>query len=184
MRSEISQSPTMKQAANSWLATFYHRIDMLRPDLHRVGMGLVSGFACMDTKSGRKPKSFEPYAWPPDGATAVPVGWISGEDPNPLGGSGPLTYKEAIAWGYPITLTFSESAVEQVKAELRDKNGKVQKIFMSTPAKPGNEKIPSNLNTVFLMRRGKLNSTTTYTVTVDCQYRGKAYHRQWQFTTR
>ena len=114
----------------------------------------------------------------------MPVGWNIGESPSPLGESEPFTVKEAMAWGYPITLTFSESAVEQVKAELRDTNGNVQKIFLSTPEKPGNKKVADNLNTVFLMRRSKLSSKTTYVVTLDCQYRGKPYHKQWQFTTR
>ncbi len=183
-RSELVQATTMKQAFNHWLDSFYHRIVMLRPDLQKVGMGLVSGFACVDTRSGLTNKSFGPYAWPPDGATAVPVGWNIGESPSPLGESEPFTVKEAMAWGYPITLTFSESAIEQVKAELRDTNGNVQKIFLSTPEKPGNKKVADNLNTVFLMRRSKLSSKTTYVVTVDCQYRGKPYHKQWQFTTR
>ena len=91
---------------------------------------------------------------------------------------------KSAAWGYPITLTFCESTVEKVTAELRDGRGNVQKIFLSTPAKPSNEKMPGNKNTVFLMRRGRLSAKTKYVVTVNCQYRGKPYHKEWQFTTR
>jgi hypothetical protein len=182
MASVISPSGTMKAGIISWSHTFYHRPDMLLPGLRAVGMGNMGGLAVLDVRSRLSRRDFEPIAWPHDGKTGVPVAWLSGERPSPIGGV-EWDGRTAKGWGYPITLTFPSEAITAVEARLRS-GGEEREIFVSSPEKPGNPERPDNESSILIMARAPLAPKTTYTVEISCLYEGKPFQRTWSFTTR
>lgn len=73
LQCELVTANTMRAAVSSWLHPLYHRVYMLHPELSKVGMGIVSGVAALDTVTHLGRGGFAPYAWLTDGATDVPV---------------------------------------------------------------------------------------------------------------
>ncbi len=180
--SELTRADTMSAALDVWRDTFFHRIRMLSPGLSRVGMGLVERQAVLDTNSAldRRAK-FEPYAWPFDGATDIPVTWPRGEAPSPFRAD-LLEFEQARKYGYPITLTFPSARVAEVSATLQ--TGETQlDCFVSSPEEPSHGKFADNLNTVFVCAHQPLAPGTTYTVSVRCTFEGQPFERSWRFST-
>ena len=79
----LMETASMKRAVRFWLDTFYHRIPMLSPQLSRVGMGCIDGMCVMDVQSALGNESFEPYMWPPHGATGGPAQLAGGRVAEP-----------------------------------------------------------------------------------------------------
>src|SRR5262249_4156893 len=124
------------RAASEWLASFYHRVPLLMPQLTEVGIGYDTDkknwVALIDCISGMKfrPTTRTVVYFPEDKQTDVPVRFQS-ELPSPLpaGHSG--------AAGYPITVTFTtQQKVTKVEFSVRDGAGKDVPVYLSTPEKP------------------------------------------------
>lgn len=180
--SELCYAKTIREGIKSFEGTFYHRLYMLSPNVKRVGMGLVHGVVVLDTKTHHVNGSFEPYAWPPDGATELHPSWTSGEQPSPVGG-GEFDLSLASRYGYPISLTFPSAAVTKVEAKLIVA-GRELELFVSTPENPGSPELPDNMSSILVMSKAPLPWDSEVRVEVRCEHAGKPYEKTWAFRTR
>lgn len=150
---------------DDWMATFYHRIPLLDPDLGRIGFGFVRGgpvgwFTVLNATAG---KGREPsLIYPGEGQRDVPL-------------------KGVEEGGYPVTITFAKGkAVQQVEATLRESEGREVIVRLMTPerSEPAKE-----MNTVAILPRDVLRGGTSHTVTINARVDRKPWSRTWQFQT-
>ncbi len=181
--SVIASTGSMRTGYEMWLTSFFHRIYMLNPALTTVGMGAAKGATCMDVQTTYRASEFEPYAWPPPDERGVPLSWMSGETPHPLGTSESMDQAEAVRYGYPITLTFPSHVVTGVSAQLFIGEEEVP-VFVTSPEKPSVPQFERNFDTIFLMAKAPLQPGTGYRVVIACQFRAKAFRKEWMFYTR
>ncbi len=84
--------------------------------------------------------------------------------------------------GYPVTAAFSLSAkVRQVKATLRDKDGRELACWLSTPEKPLAGAGP--FRQIALVPKEPLAPGATYTAALAAEVDGERWERAWSFTT-
>jgi uncharacterized protein YkwD len=169
---------------DSWLATLYHRVPILEPNLTRIGFGCARGrkqgwVTVMNVSSGRK-EGPRPHAvfYPVDAQIAVPVNFPNGgEEPNPIPDD------KAGRAGFPITSTFPQNEpLKNASAKLTDAKGAEVACWFSSPEKPANPTFPQG-STVCLIPKAPLAPQTTYHVHLQGQLAGKAWQKKWQFTT-
>lgn len=182
--SPFAQHETPLEAMDSLVATLYHRVSVLHPQLAEVGIGwafrkdgighLVIDVAALEGKPD--PKAW-PVLYPAPGQADVPVefGLGSRETPNPLP-------EEAQTGGYPVTIQFPEKVekVLDLEASLSE-GGKDVPCWVSTPDKPARADWPQP-GVVCLIPKEKLKPATTYRV--KFQHRTSGAARDWTFTTR
>jgi uncharacterized protein YkwD len=174
--SVIHHGARLEQSVDSWMATFFHRLPFLDPNLKRMGYGHARGgrwgwVAVMDYQNGKGIN--QPAFYPNDGQTKVPCAYRRGEIPSPI--------PKGRRAGYPITVLFPESAaVKNVTARL-EAAGEEVPVWLSTAENSVQPELQRN--TVALIARAPLKPETTYTVTVAAEVRGKAWTRTWKFTT-
>lgn len=192
-RSVLSQfraSETLYDAVDGLMATLYHRLGVLDPELTEVGVGWAfrrdgMGQLVLDvgsTGARWEPRSY-PIVYPANGQTDVPVafGLGAGEQPNPIP-------EEGAKAGYPVTIQFTRSGWKpaQVEAELLLGSEAVP-CWVSTPEKPARTDRPQPL-VVCLVPRQTLKPGTTYLVRFRSKMAGRpeapGYFREWSFTTR
>jgi hypothetical protein len=169
-------------AIDGWMATLFHRIPMLDPQLGRIGIGFAKGgpyggFLVVDTIQGRDGKpAAKPVLYPADGQENVPLKFTR-ELPDPL----PEKGKEA---GYPITAGFPLNVpVKDVTGSLRTADGTEVEVWLSTPEKPAKDQKNFQRNTVCLIPQAPLAPATTYTVSLQGKVSQKAWSQKWTFTT-
>ena len=164
--------------------SLYHRLMLFHPDLRKVGIGVASRFCALDGLSAREPR---PWTWPvlipAAGADLVPLGF-SGEKPAPhpdvLN-----SLERQYAAGFPITLTFPDTKVTDVEADLRigAGDGMPVDILVSSPEKPANSAQPMNFRSICIIPLHHLTPSTTYAVRVKYKWNGKEALRRWLFRT-
>jgi uncharacterized protein YkwD len=168
------------RAVPEWMATFFHRIPLLDPDLRRIGCGAAhserSGWmVVVDVIRGHG--SGRPVLWPADGQKDVPVAYHAGERPNPIPES-----KDKQS-GYPITVAFPRGAsVKEVVARLDIAGGQELPAWVSTPEKTVDRDLQRN--SVCLIAHEPLRQGATYSVTVTARVDGGDWKQTWSFTTR
>ncbi len=171
---------------DSWMATFYHRIPLLEPHLKTIGFGCARGrrlswIAVLNAGTGREPgKRPTAFFYPAPGQNDVPLHFPSGgEEPNPIPED---TDGKA---GYPVTATFPHATpLTDARAILRDDNGNAVPCWFSSPEKLANPKYPNHQGTtVCLIPKDPLAPATTYHVELQGILGGKAWQKDWQFTT-
>ncbi len=142
---------------DDWMATFYHRIPLLDPELGRIGFGHVRGgpvgwFAVLNATGGKGRDATIVY--PGEGQKDVP---LKGKDGT----------------GYPLTVAFpAGQKLRSPAAVLRDGNGKEVSVKLAmlasalvvTPVEP-------------------LKPGTSYTMIVKGMLSAKAWTRTWKFST-
>jgi len=117
------------------MATFYHRVPILRPELDKIGggfkLGTHYGKCCvLDLLSSLRAPESRTVIYPPDKATGIPVAF-GGELPDPIPADAPRPA------GYPITLTaYNQPAITGASASLELDGQKVD-CWFSCP-KSGN----------------------------------------------
>ena len=168
-------------AVEGWMASLLHRIPLMHSRLRKIGYGSASGgpakvTVVLDATNGLGPGRDAPVViYPADGQKDVPRRFEP-EIPDPIPES---VDKKA---GFPVTATFSEGAlVKDVKASLKDADGKDVAIWMSSPEKPAASDYQRN--TVGLIAQEPLKPATTYTVAIAARVTGKPWLRTWSFTT-
>ncbi len=168
-------------AVDGWMASLLHRIPLLQSRLRKIGYGAAMGgparvTVVLDATNGLGPGRDAPVVlYPVDGQKDVPR-LFEPEIPDPIPDS---VDKKA---GFPVTAIFSEGAlVKDVKASLKDADGKEAAIWLSTPEKPA--AADYQRNTVGLIAQEPLKPSTTYTVTIAARVTGKPWLRTWSFTT-
>lgn len=168
-------------AVDGWMASLLHRIPLMQSRLRKIGYGSASGgpakvTVVLDATNGLGPgRDASVVVYPADGQKDVPRRFEA-EIPDPIPDS---VDKKA---GFPVTATFSEGAlVKDVKASLKDGEGKEVAIWLSSPEKPAASDYQRN--TVGLIAQDPLKPATTYTATIAARVTGKAWLRTWTFTT-
>jgi len=167
-------------AIDGWMATFYHRVPMLMPELKRIGWGQAGRFAVIDIASFVVPPEGDwTVVWPADGAKDVAIDFASGgkELPNPV------PEEPNQNFGYPVTLqlgnTKPDAPSPQINMKLLDGKNEVA-CWFSTPDKPTNPDVAPK-NAWCLIPKGKLRPNTTYTVTAEWYLTGNRI--SWTFKT-
>lgn len=168
-------------AVEGWIGSLLHRIPLLQSRLRKIGYGLARGgpagvTVVLDATNGLGVgKDWPVVLYPAEGQKEVPLAFTP-EIPDPIPDS---VDKKA---GYPVTAIFSEGAlVKDVKASLRDADGKEAAIWLSTPERPA--AADYQRNTVGLIAQEPLKPSTTYTVSIAARVTGKPWQRTWSFTT-
>ena len=168
-------------AVEGWMGSLLHRIPLLQSRLKKVGYGVARGgpaksTVVLDATNGLGAGKDAPFVvYPADGQKDVPRAFVE-EIPDPIPGS---VDKKA---GYPVTVIFAEGAlVKDVKASLKDGNGKDVPFWLSSPEKPA--AADYQRNTVGLIAEEPLKPETTYTVAVAARVTGKPWLKTWTFTT-
>ena len=173
------------ESVDGLMATLFHRIPLLNPELAKVGIGLAQGksnppwVVCVDVMRGLPPLDAGPVRatlYPAENQKDVPLEF-GGERPTPIPDD-----KDGKA-GFPVTATFREdNTVADVTATLKDGAGKEVPVWLSTPEKPANP--DGQRNSVALIPQDPLQPGATYTVTIAAKANGKAWTKSWKFTTR
>jgi uncharacterized protein YkwD len=158
--SEIANLREPTESVSVWISTLYHRLDLLHPDLRRIGFGQsqlpTGGWVCvLNDKSGRE--SDRAILYPANRQRNVP-----------------RASSEREAGGFPITVTFSpRTRVGPVRATLKDAAGKTVPCRVSSPEKGGIRLLPEE----------RLQAKTVYAVHIAAEVNGKEWVREWTFTT-
>jgi uncharacterized protein YkwD len=173
-------------AVDGWMATLYHRVPLLGPELQTIGLGFTrggrSGWVAVLDVSGSHGQfaSGTVVCYPADRQRDVPLAFPDGgEFPNPLPQTGPVRA------GFPVTATFPRSAtVRGVTASLRDAAGQPVAVWLSAPDRPANPSFPNHQGaTVCLIPQRPLAANAAYTVAVAATVNDAAWTRSWAFTT-
>jgi len=166
-------------SVDDWVATVYHRLILLDPNVHYAGYGFakngrgvdVMDFATGPTDSGIWVSALpRPLGYPANGQTDVPLAWLGNESPNPL----PAGAQRPV--GYPFTLQGVSGKLAVTKAELRTADGQV------VPVHP-NPAGCADANCYTLIAISALQPSTVYIVEASGTVDGVAFQQQWQFTT-
>ena len=181
--SPFSPQESPLEAVESLVATLYHRVSLLQPELSEVGIGwafrrdglghLVIDVSTIDLKTDLK---LYPVVYPVNGQKDVPPDFGLGarENPNPIPADGASA-------GYPITIQFVERRKPyDVEAKLFAGSQEVD-CWMSTPANPARDDWPQP-GVVALIPVHKLKADTTYIVRL--KEKTTSIEKEWSFTTR
>lgn len=170
-------------AINHLMATFYHRISLIDPNLKRVGYGYVryngrkNAVTVIDVRSGNSYSRYiECVAYPADGQKNIPR-LFQNEIPAP--------FKDIDAWtlGYPVTFTFHRNInIDSVKITFTSGKQYVP-FYFSTPDNPGAAGKDYQQNTICVVSRRYLSSKTKYTVTLNCLANDSLFIKKISFTT-
>jgi uncharacterized protein YkwD len=177
--------PVGPHVVDSFMATLFHRIAFLRPDLKRIGYGEArfgkqEVWAVLDARSGRQAgeASNQTVIFPGDQQKDVPLLFLVPELPNPI----PPEGRQERA-GYTVTVMFGAAArVRGAQLVLRDGKGNEVPGWFSSPEKPAVERLQQS-NTVALIPKAALRPRTTYTATATATVDGQAWSKTWTFTT-
>lgn len=178
MNSILSKGVPPENVPDNMIATFYHRIDCVRPRTLGFGLGSQGGFCGID---GRRNQHQAPVQWPilvpaPDQAE-VPTAFIA-EMPDPIPGD-----KSA---GFPITAYFDAEPVLK-KGVLTVVAGPGQKPGTEVDcyrfdAKSGGEITHNRYQKVAaLIPKEPLASGAVYEVAMEVEAGGATWVRTWRF---
>lgn len=177
-------SGPVDEVIDALMATFYHRVQMLKPNLRRIGTGMwTSGIdlakpSVIDVSAGvQGPSGSKPIPYPPPGSTGVDVAFARcGELPKPVPG------RDETKLGYPVTLTFPNGIPKNVEARLL-KGAEEVECLMSCADKPTNPEVPCP-GTICLLPAAPLQPRSKYTVKIACTLNGEPFALEWSFRTR
>jgi hypothetical protein len=169
----FNQGPT--SAVDAWMATLYHRLPLMRPNLIRIGAAAGGGNLVLDANSGRGGDETQEVLYPAAGQSNVPLKFQK-EMPDPIPGGGTA--------GFPITAMFPESwEASSLEGTVTDGSGNPVPVYSSDPDRPAKRGFPQD-GTLCLIPQKLLNPGTTYKVKVTGKAQGKQYEREWKFSTK
>lgn len=166
-------------AIDGWMATFYHRVPLLVPNVVRIGFALEGDIAVLDAVSlvAPTPKEGWKIVWPPHESRDIPTRFAP-ELPNPVPG------EDQSKWGYPVTVQRNErdglAGTATFELFLGSKDGPKVDAYVSTPDRPTNPELAPP-ETYCLIPKAHLKPSTKYVVRFTPPEGGKA--DEWFFTT-
>jgi hypothetical protein len=166
-----------RDALACWMATYFHRLPLLDPNLVRIGFACEKGCAILDCGSfvrpaerivqeGEPPPPKDPrfwaVVWPPPGMNDVPTR-CGAELPPPVVGV------ETSTLGYPITFQldrnyFRSRTEVDLALHLGNADGALVPCHVTTPTAPTNPQLVPQYAWC-LLPTGPLRSGASYTVT-------------------
>jgi len=155
-----------------WLDSVYDRVQLLQPKAQSAGYARVEvgPFAITVLDLGGSAGTPQAAAWPPAGATGIPVAYVGGDS------SDPLPVLAAIPAGYPVTLQ-SSADLSLSGAALLDPTGKEVAAYTLGP---GGTLAAGQWA---LIPQHPLLPATTYGVALTGTLGGKPLAERWSFTT-
>jgi hypothetical protein len=172
-------SPTA--AVASWVATFYHRVPLLNPDLTEIGIGYTRGgpgWVCALDCSGVNYRARDPAVYvhyPAASQAHIPIAFQV-EIPNPL----PRTHSGPA--GFPVTVSFfKQQKVTQARLVVTDAAGLAVAGTYSDPEHPAIDFDQDG--TICLIPDQPLSWGQTYTAHVAALVDGAPVDETWTFTT-
>ncbi|MBI4244809.1 MAG: hypothetical protein HY606_12030 [Planctomycetes bacterium] len=184
-RKSVITAMGLPDGVDELIGTFYHRIPLLNPFLELIGVGVFNETAsflrpvCINARGGFQTTSSEMISvlYPHDGQKGVSIRFSNDELPDPVPGV------NEVMFGYPITITFyNVNKVVAKKIELMNGSSQVD-CYLHTPQKPSNPERP-DFTTICILPKVFLKSKTMYKVLVECEVDGKAFSKEWTFTTQ
>jgi hypothetical protein len=173
--SVIASGVPPSASVEDWIASLYHRVPLLSPDLGRIGFGFTRGgphgwISVLNVKAGR---GREPaLLFPGDGEKDVPLHLHA--DAKTLAAVPEAKGRRA---GFPITATFRAGrALERVEVELSTEQGKQVPFWMVTRSRGGAQ-------TVCVVARDPLRPATRYTVKISALVERQTWTEAWTYTT-
>jgi hypothetical protein len=166
------------EAIAGWIATFYHRVPLLQPNLKEVGIGfyakdnyIVTLIECI---SGTKGTNSVPVVYyPNEDQAGIPL-MMGPEIPHPVGEQG--------NYGFPVTIYFTNwQKITVVQFKLTDESGKEIPCYLSTPEKPATSF--TQWSSICAIPKKALLPEATYTVSIKCKIDGKAFDKTYHFKT-
>ncbi len=172
-------------AIDAWMATLYHRVPLLAPNLKTIGFGCAKGrrqgwATVMNVQSGRDATPVHPVFYPAPDQSGVALTFpISGEEPNPI----PLDPDNRA--GFPVMAILPRAMpLQNVTGKLTTLDGAEVPCWLSSPEKPANPKhANAQGNVACLIARDPLKAKTTYQAEFQGTLAGKAWEKKWKFTT-
>jgi len=189
MRSILSAGTPAERVALGMVNTYFHRIDVIRPDTLLFGVGYSVKYGGIDGRSGmdKSPRqTLWPVLCPAPGQTDVSLAYGK-EAPDATPGDP--------AAGYPITVQFHTGKLKLTGHALRLAPPPGTPARPAAKADPGIPCYPfdpetgaSNgmtgfLHCVCLIPKDPLQAGTEYEVTMEVDVEGKPWSRTWRFTT-
>jgi uncharacterized protein YkwD len=179
--------PSPLLSVDTWMATLYHRVPILEPNLKSVGFGCTRvrrqrWVVVLNVHTGRDnrlPRP-QPVFYPAADQTGVPLHFpIFGEEPNPI------PEDSTGRAGYPVTAFFPhDTPLKSASAIFTDNAGKEVPLWFSSLETPANPKFAKNQgNTVCMIPKEPLRPNTTYRILLRGQRNGTGWQNAWQFTT-
>lgn len=174
--SVIARRGSLTEAVDAFLATFYHRVPLLRPGLKSIGMGFHGRTAVINVQGGTTEDGNVAVPYPHPNQEGVPLEFPD-ELPDPVPSDAPRPA------GFPITLQFALPGPEVtgVRATLTDATGAPVRFYLSHPDRPACD-FPQ-MNTVCLIPARPLRPATRYFVTVSGRFEGATVQKSWSFQT-
>lgn len=165
------------------IATFYHRMPFMQPDLYEIGFGCYKDTdwytTVIDCTSHVLPgkSKIDVVVYPYNGQTNVPLAIVE-EIPNPID----FSLGDGVNGGFPVTFFFAQyQSVTNVELKLIDNAGNDILCYVSSPEKPATSF--SQWQTVCAIPATKLQPATRYTATLNCTVNDKPYKSELVFTT-
>lgn len=165
-------------SVEDWMATLYHRIPLLDPDLREIGFGMVRGgprswITVLDSKSGVKGGGVRVYP-------AEDQKGVAGKLQSDAIIAQYLQADQLKAAGYPISMTFPVGHdVKQAQIVLSDQENNEIPVWTLKPEIQG-----SRVVTLFIIPRQSLTMNTTYTVEMKARSDRRIWEKTWSFQTR
>lgn len=176
-------------AIDAWMATLYHRVPILEPNLRSIGFGCMRGkrfgwVTVMNVGGGRAP-GVRPHAvfYPAPDQVDVPLSFPdAGEEPNPIPDD------EDGRAGFPVTAVFPRSSTpSRTSGKLTTEDGAEVPSWFSSPEKLANPKLKDSDkfqgSAICLIAKDPFKPNTTYHVHLDGQLQGQPWRKKWKFTT-
>lgn len=180
MSSDICQGAGPLYSARAFIASLYHRIPLLQPELKSIGIGLrgygtMNEVTVLDCLSGTEGGASIPVVcYPGPGQTDIPCE-MSREMPDPT--------NSVNTAGYPVTVTFTQrQKIDSATIKLTDKFGRVIPCYLSSPAQPAT--YFSQWNTVCAIPIAPLSAGSEYHVEINCLVNGSPFSKHYTFTTK
>jgi uncharacterized protein YkwD len=177
--SDIAWGDSPAGSVDMWMASFYHRVPILRPELEKIGAGFKNGtkfrtVCVLDVLSSLRAAEEKLVVYPPDKATGVPVRFSTEmPDPIPQGAPHPA--------GYPVTLTgYNTAELEGAEADLFCEGKKVDCHF-SSPQKPATSF--TQQNSICLIPKSPLAANAVYTAKFRFTQKGQKTEVATTFST-
>jgi hypothetical protein len=189
MRSILSAGSPAERVAFGMVVTYFHRIDVTRPDTLLFGVGYAGRYGGIDGRAGmgKSPRqTLWPVLCPAPGQTDVPL--VYGKEAPDATPGDP-------AAGYPVTVQFHTGKLKLTGHALRVATpgtppGGTQKTgapgipcYPFDPETGASNGMTGFLRCVCVIPKDPLQSGTEYEVTIEADVEGKPWSRTWRFTT-
>lgn len=161
----------------------YQRLRLMNPEINSFGYGsyrveddLIHVFNFGYIGENDPPVKWDVIKYPNDNATNINPVWNGLENPDPL----PLGTPKPV--GMPISILFKDQIKSVIKAELKDRDGKIIDAFLIYP---GNDINNKQINSITIIPKMMLNKFTKYTVNIEVELgaNGEKKTFNWNFET-